>query len=99
MSSGICLRVPTTQGIMMTLSWRLLLLIALYVGLFASGWWIEKWFMPTGSELDLKSNALMFTTLATTFGVFIITSALPFVPGAEIGFGLRCWYTWPWFLR
>ncbi|PHQ70046.1 MAG: hypothetical protein COB93_06475 [Sneathiella sp.] len=68
---------------------RWLLLLTLYALLLLAGWAAGNW-VPLILETDAEdlngSTAQMM--LMTTAGIFILVSALPFVPGAEIGLGL-----------
>lgn len=61
----------------------------LYAALLAGGWAAGKWF-PAFVELraDAFSGPMAWTMIMLTALVFIIVTAIPFVPGAEIGIGL-----------
>lgn len=62
---------------------------ALYGGLIGLGWWIsQQWNRMETVDPSTMDPAMLFQILAVSLPVFIITSALPFVPGAEIGLGL-----------
>ncbi|MFN3170686.1 MAG: hypothetical protein ACE37E_08330 [Hyphomicrobiales bacterium] len=66
-----------------------LIVLALYAGLIALGLWIgTQWQRLEDTQISAMDPAMMFQILAVTLIVFIITSAMPFIPGAEIGFGL-----------
>jgi hypothetical protein len=68
---------------------RRLLALALYAGLIALGWWISmQWERLEGAQISSMDPAMMFQIVAVALIVFVITSAMPFIPGAEIGFGL-----------
>jgi hypothetical protein len=67
---------------------RRLFVLALYAGLIALGWWIStQWERLEGAQISSMDPAMMFQILAVALIVFVITSAMPFIPGAEIGFG------------
>lgn len=62
---------------------------ALYGALIGVGWWIsQQWNRIDAVDASTMDPAMLFQILAVSLPVFIITSALPFVPGAEIGLGL-----------
>ncbi|MFN3225883.1 MAG: hypothetical protein ACE360_06485 [Hyphomicrobiales bacterium] len=68
---------------------RRLFVLTLYAGLIALGWWISmQWDRLEGAQISSMDPAMMFQILAVALIVFVITSAMPFIPGAEIGFGL-----------
>jgi len=59
-----------------------------YLVLLGGGWLAGQW-LPQAVEQKLTPNneLLVHRAVVTGMVVFIIASALPFVPGAEIGFG------------
>ncbi len=68
---------------------RLILLLFLYGLLLGGGWAAGKW-LPEVLGLgpgSLSGPAAQMMILATA-GIFVIVTAIPFVPGAEIGLGL-----------
>ncbi len=78
-------------------SWRLsvvtgrccLLLVIFYLGLIVGGWFTGQWFtglaaFDVNSSNELEVNAMVMMAV----GVYAAASAIPFVPGAEIGFAL-----------
>lgn len=69
--------------------WAKRKVIVLYGLLFSSGWLlnesvIELTVVDTFSKSGPKFNSLIMVAMI----VFIVLSAIPFVPGAEVGFGL-----------
>lgn len=71
------------------MKWRWLILIAIYAGLVIGGWFAGDWLVQF-SAFDLKpqNESMIHKMIMTATGTFIVASATPFVPGAEIGFGL-----------
>lgn len=68
---------------------RRFFVLALYTSLIALGWWISmQWERLEGAQVNAMDPAMMFQIIAVALIVFVITSAMPFIPGAEIGFGL-----------
>lgn len=66
-----------------------LVALAIYAGLITLGLWIgAQWERLESTQISTMDDAMMVKILAVTLIVFIITSAMPFIPGAEIGFGL-----------
>jgi hypothetical protein len=63
-----------------------ILFAAAYVAVLAAGLWLSA--MLHGLVVRMEGGALATGLLATLFAVYILFSAIPFVPGAEIGFGL-----------
>lgn len=61
---------------------------AFYVVLLGGGWLAGQW-LPQLIDLNMtpRSEPIIHNVIMTMMVVFIIASALPFVPGAEIGFG------------
>lgn len=69
--------------------WRLLILLAIYALLLGGSWYLRR-FLPEIDAINThpEDAAMMRTLIITMAGLFVITFAIPFVPGAEIGFGL-----------
>lgn len=69
--------------------WRLLVLLAIYALLLVGSWYLRR-YVPDLNMIDThpEDAAMMRAVIVTMAGLFVITFALPFVPGAEIGFGL-----------
>jgi hypothetical protein len=64
-------------------------LLALYGALLFLGWAAGHWLPELiGLELNPDNEPMVHAMILTTAVAFIIASAIPFVPGAEIGFGL-----------
>jgi hypothetical protein len=68
---------------------RWLVLVLIYLALLLCGWiagreLFELFAFGVGPQDEVGFNAM----IAAALGVYIVTSATPFVPGAEIGFGL-----------
>ncbi len=65
------------------------LIIVVYIALLSAGWLVGHWFLDF---IDLKTHSenepMLSTMIMITAAVFIVASAIPFVPGAEIGLGL-----------
>ena len=59
-----------------------------YLVLLGGGWLAGQW-LPQAIDLNITatSEPLIHRAIMTTMVIFILASALPFVPGAEIGFG------------
>lgn len=70
--------------------WRhRLVMLCLYIVLLALGWLISRQFEAFSSmELGPTSDPMVRKLIITAALLFVLTSALPFVPGAEIGLGL-----------
>lgn len=70
--------------------WRhRLVVLCFYVLLLMLGWWISQRFEAFSSmELGPTSDPMVRKLVLIAALLFVLTSALPFVPGAEIGFGL-----------
>jgi len=68
---------------------RWIFLVLIYGILLGSGWLAGQW-LPEFSDLNTSptSEPVHHREIMTTAAIFILASALPFVPGAEIGFGL-----------
>ena len=69
--------------------WRGFLLVALYVALVSGGWLLGRWLTHT-AELDIRpsNEPELHALIMGSVVVYVLASALPFVPGAEIGFVL-----------
>ena len=69
--------------------WRNLRLVVIYAGLLLAGWLAGKWLLDLVT-IDVANESpervRAFVVLATA--TFIVASAIPFVPGIEIGLGL-----------
>lgn len=66
-----------------------LLVAALYAILIAMGWGVSLlWQHVDTSQLSSMDPTMMIQILTVGLLIFVLTSALPFVPGAEIGLGL-----------
>jgi hypothetical protein len=66
-----------------------LIVLALYAGLITFGWWVgTQWQRLESAQISAMDPAMMVQILAFALLVFVFTSAIPFIPGAEIGFGL-----------
>lgn len=62
---------------------------AVYVGLIAAGWYLGQQVRSFATlEADAGDGMLMGAMIFTVSAVYMLASALPFVPGAEIGLGL-----------
>lgn len=70
--------------------WRhRLVMLCLYIVLLALGWFISRQFEAfSAMELGPTSDPMVRKLIITAALLFVLTSALPFVPGAEIGLGL-----------
>jgi hypothetical protein len=62
--------------------------VTFYIVLLGGGWVAGQW-LPGLIDLNItpRSEPLIHNVIMTTMVIFILASALPFVPGAEIGFG------------
>ena len=69
--------------------WRWLLLLTVYLALLAGGWLVGQQLMEF-AEIDVRpsNEPMVHTLIMTAMLVFVLASATPFVPGAEIGFAL-----------
>lgn len=69
--------------------WRLLILLAVYALLLIGSWQLRL-LVPDLDTINThpENAAMMRTVIITLSALFVVTFALPFVPGAEIGFGL-----------
>jgi len=69
--------------------WRWLILLSIYLALLIGGWFLgRELFQLVGFNADPPSAARVNTLIATALGAYVVTSATPFVPGAEIGLSL-----------
>ncbi|MBL4785597.1 MAG: hypothetical protein JKY49_09230 [Cohaesibacteraceae bacterium] len=68
---------------------RRILLLLLYSVLVAGSWYFAPWFMElvTG-EYQPEHDPLLHAMIITTLVIYVCASAIPFVPGAEIGLAL-----------
>ena len=68
---------------------RWLLLVTIYVVLIWSGWALGHW-LSLWAEIDVRpiNEPEIHRMVMASSAVYIAASAMPFVPGAEIGFGL-----------
>jgi len=68
---------------------RGLLLLALYLGLIAGGALIGRWLLEL-VDFDIRpsNEARVHAMIMTASVAYVVASAIPFVPGAEIGLGL-----------
>lgn len=68
---------------------RRLIVLGVYACLLALGWWIGlQWDRLEAQGLPVMDPMMIRQIIALAILVFILTSAMPFIPGAEIGFGL-----------
>lgn len=65
-----------------------LIVLVFYVVIFGGGWMLGQW-LPQLIDLNItpRSEPMIHKTIMTVMVIFIFASAIPFVPGAEIGFG------------
>lgn len=69
--------------------WRHLALIATYVAILAGGAFVGNQLLDVASmEIRPSTESRVHMMLMSTAVIFSVASALPFVPGAEIGFAL-----------
>ena len=68
---------------------RRVFLATVYIALLIGGWYLGQLFLEF-SDIQIRpmNEPMVHKMLMTSAGIFIIASALPFVPGAEIGFAL-----------
>lgn len=68
---------------------RWLILLLVYLVIFGGGWYAGHLLMDVVAvHMTPQNEARMDTMLAIAGGAFVATSAIPFVPGAEIGIGM-----------
>lgn len=69
--------------------WHWLRLALVYVCLLAAGWFAGKWLLAAVSiDVQAESAERVRAVVILATGAFIVASAIPFVPGLEIGLGL-----------
>ena len=72
-----------------TLPWRRVAAVLLYVALLAGGFALGHWFMAAASfDVRPGNEAQLNRMVITAVVAYTVSLALPFVPGAEIGWGL-----------
>ena len=68
---------------------RLVIILAVYVSLFASGWflgdWLSQW--PPIQVRPINEPEIHRVLMAMSV-VYVLAAATPFVPGAEVGLGM-----------
>jgi hypothetical protein len=68
---------------------RGLLLLALYLALIAGGALVGRWLLGwVVIDVRPSNEAGVHAMIMTSSAVYVVASAIPFVPGAEIGLGL-----------
>jgi len=75
---------------------RWISLLVVYLALLGIGWLASQWLpqflemniSPRWGNISPRNELFVHRAIMTAAVVYILTSALPFVPGAEIGFGL-----------
>lgn len=68
---------------------RWLILILIYLALLIGGWIVGRELVElVAFDVGPYNQARLNALIATALGAYVVTSATPFVPGAEIGFGL-----------
>jgi hypothetical protein len=66
-----------------------LILIVIYIVLLTGGWYFSSWITEYARVQITPQNQSMLTAMiVSTTIIYVVASAIPFVPGAEIGFGL-----------
>jgi hypothetical protein len=64
-------------------------LVAAYVLLLVGGWYLGQVLMELSDiQIHPMNEPTVHKMIMATTGIFVIASAMPFVPGAEIGLGL-----------
>ncbi|MDF2371557.1 MAG: hypothetical protein P1V21_12265 [Rhizobiaceae bacterium] len=67
----------------------MLLVVAIYILLLSGGWFAGHWVLDfINFEAGSADEPMLNVMIMVTAMIFILASALPFVPGAEIGLGL-----------
>lgn len=66
---------------------RRLVALAIYAALLMGGMMLARYFGMTAEE-ELRASHVMGPVVLMVLGAFLLLSALPFVPGVEIGVGL-----------
>lgn len=73
--------------------WRIAAIGAGYLMMLVGGWWLGRALVDiTGIEVRPSNEPVVHRMLMTATTVFVLVSALPFVPGAEIGLSLLLLY-------
>lgn len=68
---------------------RWLVLGLIYLALLVGGWLAGTWLDGlVAIDIRPETEARLHRTVMTATALFVVTSALPFVPGAEVGFAL-----------
>lgn len=69
--------------------WRWIFLAVIYAVLLGGGLFVGDWLLEF-LDFDIRpaNEPSVHMTIMTVAAIFVLASALPFVPGAEIGFGL-----------
>lgn len=68
---------------------RWMILILIYMALLGSGWFFSSWITEyTRVQITPQNQSMLTTMIVSTSIIYVAASAIPFVPGAEIGFGL-----------
>ena len=69
--------------------WRWLVVLVVYLVVLGGGWTVGRWLVDiTAIDLRPSNEPMVHAAIIATAGIFIVASATPFVPGAEIGFGM-----------
>jgi hypothetical protein len=69
--------------------WRWLVLLAVYLTLLSGGWLVgQQLFDFAAIDVRPRSEPMVHKLIMTAMLVFILASAMPFVPGAEVGLAL-----------
>lgn len=69
--------------------WRWLVLLAVYLALLSGGWLVgQELFDFAAIEVRPRNEPMVHKLIMTAMLVFIVASAIPFVPGAEVGLAL-----------
>lgn len=69
--------------------WRWAFVIAMYLTLLSGGWLIgQQLFEFAAIDVRPGNEAMVHRLILITMLVFVFASAVPFVPGAEVGFAL-----------
>jgi hypothetical protein len=64
-------------------------ILVLYAALLGGGWLLGHWlFNQAWQSVGHEQGSALQIVIASILAVYLVASALPFVPGAEIGFGL-----------
>ena len=68
---------------------RWIILIPVYLALLVGGWYLGEWLRDvSGFEVRPMNEPTLHYMIMLSAGLFVVASAIPFVPGAEIGIGL-----------